>query len=134
MEQGDRSSSATHKPKDPGQQLPGNIPAMFRVNAGEGYAALGPEQQRTPPGSSCPPSEAGHNAMQPAQSLSLTDLQCCNVAMDIKSTLAVVITDLKADIRAIATRMGTVEQTLARHADPIRQVQKNFRYAIVTYH
>lgn len=96
---------------------------MFNVSAGGGPTASSSKQHCMPPRHSGAQSEAAHSEMQPAQNLSLSDLQM--VTMDIKSTLAAVIRDLKADIQSIATRMLSVEQASACHADAIRQVQKN---------
>lgn len=52
----------------------------------------------------------------------MADLQL--VAMDIKNTLTAAISDLKTDIKAVASHLEMVESASMTHGNAIRQVQQ----------
>ena len=122
-----------------GQQSPPVIPEMFRAAQAIGLKAAASSKAPMPLGGSSTSADgaiSAQNTMAPpilplhaqqAQSLSLADLQANlqAMAMDIKSSFAAAITDIRADIQGIAVRTGAIEQASARQTDAIKQIQKN---------
>lgn len=67
------------------------------------------------------PSAPAHDPL-PSPLLSLADLQM--VAMDIKNTLTAAISDLKMDLRAVASHLEHVESAAMTHGTAMQQVQQ----------
>lgn len=67
-------------------------------------------------------SAAGTLTSHSSPLLCLADLQ--QVVMDIKSTLSAAISDVKTDIRAVASRLEHVEAAAMTHGADIQQVQR----------
>lgn len=123
MGKNDHKPTAHRSLKDPLLQSAGSIPAMFQMAMVEGRAASKTEQTCPTISHAATQQDGGGLTMASTNSLCLTDLQA--VASDIKATLSAAIMDLKMDLHSIAARMGTMEQSVTRHADAIRQVQRS---------
>lgn len=119
-----RSSSATWSSQDSSTQLSCNIPVIFHTQHANPQAAsqaLDRSYSTTAdaPGAS---TAAGTFTSHSSPPLCLAELQ--QVAMDIKSTLSAAISDLKTDIRTVASRLEHVEAAAMTHGQPSSRSKK----------
>lgn len=119
-----RSQWATRSQQDSSTQLHKNILAMFRTQRVDSRPLFKPQiivRQPTPTPRTHRPSRTHRTFMQVR--LPHTHLFCLfdiqEVALDIKNTLLAAISDLKTDIRAIASRLEHVESAIMTHGAAI---------------
>lgn len=111
---------------DPGTQLSRTIPAAFHTQQSGSQASSQASDQHVASHAVSSDSTGvrgvGASHTQPSPLLSLADLQL--VALDIKSTLSAAITDLKSDMRAMASHLEHIESAALTHSAAIQQVQR----------